>query len=83
MTADEDYRSIARRAVIETNVPDLLRTRSAVVLERIAMGGGNTNWYFCFGLEALEEIISRLTPGSCISFYFDDRVQLCRSASCH
>lgn len=47
----------------------------AVVLERIARGGGATNWYYCSDESALSHVEQRLSPGSVVSFYFDDRIK--------
>jgi len=47
----------------------------AVVLERIARGGGATNWYWVQSIDALDLLYGRLHPGSVVSFYFDDRIQ--------
>jgi hypothetical protein len=57
-----------------TRVRDLLALSSAVVLERIAGGGGATNWYYCSGPEALGTVEAKLSPGSLVSFYFDRRI---------
>lgn len=46
----------------------------AVVLERIARGGGATRWFVCHDRGALDAIAARLSPGSVVSFYFDDRI---------
>jgi hypothetical protein len=48
---------------------------SAVILERLARGGGATNWFFCKTTEDLAAIFERLKPGSLVSFYFDDRIR--------
>lgn len=50
---------------------------TAVVLERIAYGGGETNWYVCRNRSDADDIGRRLKPGSSVSFYFDDRIS-CR-----
>ncbi len=44
------------------------------MLERVAMGGGATNWYYCRSVERLDFIADRLLPGSMVSFYFDGRL---------
>lgn len=62
------------RVVIDSPVPRLLRTRQAVVLERIARGGGATDWYHCPDHAHLDAITTELHPGSVVSFYFDDRI---------
>jgi hypothetical protein len=61
-----------------TPVPELLLVRhptGAVVLERIARGAGATRWYSLRDPEKLHALAERLTPGSSLSFYFDDRVR--------
>ena len=73
--SEKDYRSMARAAVAETEVSNLLHTRPAMVLERIACGGGETCWYFCDTARTLDSVVSRLRPGSCVSFYFDGRIK--------
>lgn len=57
-----------------TNLRKHLNSRSAVVLERIARGGGATNWYFINNYKSLELVEEKLKPGSVVSFYFDDRI---------
>jgi hypothetical protein len=57
-------------------VPRLLAERPAVVLERIARGGGATHWFHARSLQDLEPLSARLSPGSVVSFYFDDRIAL-------
>lgn len=44
--------------------------RETVVLERVA---GTTNWYVCRRAEDLPLIAARLSPGSWVGFYFEDR----------
>ena len=58
----------------KTRIPALLKEGPAVVLERIARGGGATNWYFCTASQ-LETLAQRLRAGSLVSFYFDDRIR--------
>ena len=69
------FDSIVVSALKETPVVDKLRGASAVVLERIARGGGATRWYYCHDATRLEEIAARFQPGSVVSFYFDDRIK--------
>jgi hypothetical protein len=47
----------------------------AVALERIAFGAGETWWYFCEGKDGLDLILGELSPGSCVSFDFDQRIR--------
>lgn len=46
----------------------------AVVLERIARGGGATRWFVCRDRGDLTAIAAVLSPGSVVSFYFDGRI---------
>ena len=56
--------------------------RSAVSLPTAARSSWNgslevagaTNWYYCADETAVPFIASRLSPGSVVSFYFDDRI---------
>jgi hypothetical protein len=54
-------------------VPRLLASGPAIVLERLAYGGGTTNWYRCVDLAGLEALAAELRHGSDVSFFFDDR----------
>jgi hypothetical protein len=62
------------RIIIDSPVPRLLQDHPAIVLERIARGGGATSWYHCHDQNHLAAIIAELRPGSLVSFYFDDRI---------
>jgi hypothetical protein len=62
-------------AISAAGVAQRLMDGPAVVLERIARGGGATNWYWLQSINALDQLCSRLHPGSVVSFYFDDRIQ--------
>jgi len=66
------------RTITGSPVPLLLATRSAIVLERIAFGAGATNWYHCTDHARLTALAPHLSPGSVVSFYFDDRITYCR-----
>ena len=74
MHGQTEYSVFALRAIEATAVPALLRRHSAVVLERIARGGGATRWYFLDDLQQLKALAGNLAPGSSVSFYFDERV---------
>jgi hypothetical protein len=65
--------------VIDERVYELLRVSpsGAIVLERIARGGGATRWFACRNRAQLQSVVAELLPGSCVSFYFDDRIS-CR-----
>jgi hypothetical protein len=73
--SNSDFDSLALASISASEVPTMLRRRgAAVVLERIARGGGATSWYFCRSEQDLAKVASRLSPGSVVSFYFDDRI---------
>ena len=62
-------------AISETGVGRLLADGPAIVLERIARGGGATRWYWLRSTDELGRLCRRLGPGSVVSFYFDRRIQ--------
>ena len=63
-----------RDALAASPVLENLAKHEAIVLERLARGGGATNWYYCRNERSLDQIEERLRPGSVVSFYFDDRI---------
>jgi hypothetical protein len=67
-------RLVITAALRDAGVEEALEARPAVVLERIARGGGATRWYMVSGGDQLDSLVSELSPGSTVSFYFDDRV---------
>jgi len=69
------YQIAVRQSLMKTSVEDCLSRHAALVLERIAMGGGETRWYFCVDTEQLARLEGLLRPGSAVSFYFDDRIR--------
>jgi hypothetical protein len=69
------FKSTVHAALAVTPITDRLAASSAVVLERIAMGGGATRWYYCPDGAHLEAVEAQLRPGSVVSFYFDARIQ--------
>ena len=69
------FESAVHATLAATPVIELLGARAAVVLERIARGGGATKWYYCPDKAHLEALEAQLSPGSVVSFYFDDRVR--------
>jgi hypothetical protein len=79
-TLTDLYRDSVQRALAATPVARNLATSRAVVLERIACGGGATSWYHCTDEASLHEIARRLLPGSAVSFYFDGRLGALASA---
>lgn len=68
------FETIVHNALSATPVRALLESNSAVVLERIARGGGATKWYYCSDQQCLEDLELSLSPGSAVSFYFDGRI---------
>ena len=48
----------------------------AVILERLARGGGATRWYFARSADELRDVLDRLRGGSSVSFYFDDQLNV-------
>lgn len=69
------FRSATNAAFAASPAAERLGSHSAVILERLARGGGATRWYHCTSVPDLEEIKSRLSPGSIVSLYFDDRIK--------
>jgi hypothetical protein len=68
------FKAFVHDALIATPIPQLLEKASAVVLERIARGGGATRWFYCSSTASLAAIEDELAPGSVVSFYFDGRI---------
>jgi hypothetical protein len=64
----------------DSSIPGLLAGAPAdvVVLERIARGAGATRWFVLHDPEELGVLVSRLSPGSSVSFYFDGRLAASR-----
>ncbi|WP_409497386.1 hypothetical protein [Amycolatopsis sp. cmx-11-12] len=62
--------TITRAGVAER----LDRAGSLVALERLAQGGGDTNWFVATCRQDLTTIADRLRPGSLVTFYFDNRI---------
>ena len=69
------FKSAVRATIAAIPLGDLLATKAAVVLERVARGGGATRWYYCSDQSRLSLIEDRLSPSSVVSFYFDDRIR--------
>jgi hypothetical protein len=78
MKTADGFSMLVHRALATTRARELLACKRAVVLERIARGGGATDWYYCPGTAELDLIERRLRPGSVVSFYFDDRIRKSR-----
>lgn len=75
----DHYAELVRAALANTLVMERAAEHDAIILERIARGGGETHWFYCGNREALSVISSRLRPGSLVSFYFDNRIRRGRS----
>lgn len=71
-----DYSPIVHDALVGAGIDRRLRHQPAVVLERIARGGGCTYWYYCRDLVHLAALKAHLNPGSRVSFYFDNRIRM-------
>lgn len=69
------FTSIVRAKLAMTPIVERLQYTEAVVLERIARGGGSVNWYYCRNLKEMSDIEELLLPGSTVSFYFDRRIR--------
>lgn len=69
------FASIVQRSLRATPVAALLAKQPAVVLERIARGGGETRWYYCANASRMAELAGLLSPGSLVSFYFGDQIR--------
>lgn len=74
-TLPESTASICLAAMAVTSLAKLLARGPAIVLERVAFGGGATNWYYCTHEAQLPILAARFTPGSVVSFYFDGRIR--------
>ncbi|MDH5650959.1 MAG: hypothetical protein OEZ39_03690 [Gammaproteobacteria bacterium] len=73
----KNYKSIVHDCLSSTDIEKNLKVKDAVVLERIARGGGATNWYYCNNVAAFNALKNELSPGSVVSFYFDERIEKC------
>lgn len=70
--------SLAYRQLVSAGILERARSGSAVVLERLAYGGGATNWFYCSTPDTLTAIAARLRHGSSVTFYFDGRIRACQ-----
>jgi hypothetical protein len=75
-----EFAPAVKAALVATRVAELLRSRPAVVLERIARAAGSTRWYRCRDCATLEALEPLLRSGSVVSFYFDGRIKNSPSA---
>lgn len=69
------FPAIIHTVLKATRISDLLIAGAAVILERLARGGGTVRWYYCPDLSHLERVEEQLSPGSVVSFYFDGRIR--------
>jgi hypothetical protein len=69
------FKSIVHTAVLATPLNERLARSCAVVLERKARAAGQTRWFYCADQDHLDAVVSELSPGSAVSFYFDQRIQ--------
>lgn len=69
------WSSLVRQALVDRGVYERLRTaaHAAVVQERIARGGGATDWFVVTDERQLDVVADQLRPGSAVSFYFGDQ----------
>lgn len=75
---DEPFTAIVRATLATTPIVELLQRGEAVILERMARGGGATKWYYCRGQSELSTVEELLSPGGVVSFYFDERIRYSR-----
>jgi hypothetical protein len=68
------FADVVRGAVDERDVPRLVADHPAVVLERLARGAGAARWFRVASDRQLELLCAEFSPGSTVSFYFDDRI---------
>jgi hypothetical protein len=71
----EPFADLARTLIAASAVAGLLMRRPAMVLERIARGGGASRWYRLSTADDLARLCEKLSPGSVVSFYFDERIK--------
>jgi hypothetical protein len=72
--AKERLKSYVLESLATTPIFERLKVADAVILERIAAGGGATNWYYCPDETQLEAVAALMRAGSRVSFYFDNRI---------
>jgi hypothetical protein len=58
------------QALRERLQPLIQSCGGALVLERVARGGGATRWFFCPTVAVIDEVVGRLRPGSRVGFFF-------------
>lgn len=69
------FAEIARRTIEASGAVPLVAARPAVVLERVARGGGATRWYWLRTTDDFGGLYEALSPGCVVSFYVDDRIE--------
>jgi hypothetical protein len=69
------FKSFVHSALLATPLNGRLARNSAVVLERKARAAGQTRWFYCADQDHLDAVESELSPGSAVSFYFDQRIK--------
>lgn len=74
--SQQSYDQLLDHVLSSTAVPRRLLDGPAIVLERVARGGGATAWYYCKDADRLEALKRLLKPGSVVSFYFDSRLHV-------
>jgi 2,3-bisphosphoglycerate-independent phosphoglycerate mutase len=77
---DIKFASVARAVLAMTPIASRLLSTEAVILERVARGGGVVNWYYCRSQKEMPIIEEFLRPGSVVSFYFDNRIRRSRQS---
>lgn len=71
-----DTGGLIANALRHSHVASVLSKRPAIALERLARGGGATRWYMLSQVDQLDRLADELSPGSAVSFYFDDRLAI-------
>jgi hypothetical protein len=75
MTGDRTaFEDVVTSLLSDNSLRGHLERHAGVALERIAYGGGATNWYSLPSPESMSALVRALTPGSILSIYFDDRL---------
>ena len=69
-----DWRTATRTILERAGVIGRLRAAEAIVLERRAHGAGATDWYSIDDRD-IDRLLGLLSPGSRVSFYFDERLR--------
>jgi hypothetical protein len=72
---ESTFKSFVHTALFATPLNERLASSRAVVLERKARAAGQTRWFYCADQDHLDAVESELSPGSAVSFYFDQRIK--------